>query len=183
MVKFFRSREYSRIGKDEKMRSCVAVVLVAAILSCSGCRNKDREAEPGPAPDVNDQKAQQTEPPQQSNPEAEKAATEAAGAWLALLDSGKYSESWQECAELFRKLVTKDRHEEATKALRTSLGKVLSREIKSTLYTTTAPGAPDAQYVIIQYKTSFENKKSAVETVTPMLDKDGKWRVSGYYIK
>jgi ribosomal protein S17E len=37
--------------------------------------------------------------------------------------------------------------------------------------------------VIIQYDSSFENKKSAVETVTPMLDKDGKWRVSGYYIK
>lgn len=27
------------------------------------------------------------------------------------------------------------------------------------------------------------NKKSAIETVTPMMDKDGKWRVSGYYIK
>ena len=163
------------------MRICIAVVLVAAVLICSGCRGK--EAEPEPVADVNDQRAQQTEPPQQSNPEAERAAIQAAAAWLELVDSGKYSESWQECAELFRKLVTKDRHEEATKALRTSLGKVLSREVKSKLYTTTAPGAPDGQYVIIQYNTSFENKNSAVETVTPMLDKDGKWRVSGYYIK
>jgi hypothetical protein len=60
---------------------------------------------------------------------------------------------------------------------------MLWREIKSTQYTTTVPGAPDGQYVIIQYETSFENKKVAVETVTPMLDKDGTWRVSGYYIK
>ena len=45
------------------------------------------------------------------------------------------------------------------------------------------PGAPDGEYVVIQFKTSFENKKSGIETVTPMLDKDGKWRVSGYYIK
>ena len=37
--------------------------------------------------------------------------------------------------------------------------------------------------MILQYKTSFANKKSATETVTPMLDKDKKWRVSGYYIK
>ncbi|MGB5422961.1 MAG: DUF4019 domain-containing protein [Desulfobacterales bacterium] len=29
----------------------------------------------------------------------------------------------------------------------------------------------------------LENKASAVETITPMLDKDGQWRVSGYYIK
>jgi hypothetical protein len=29
----------------------------------------------------------------------------------------------------------------------------------------------------------FENKKAAIETVTPMHDKDGKWKVSGYYIR
>ena len=47
----------------------------------------------------------------------------------------------------------------------------------------TVPGAPDGEYVVIQFETSFENKKSAVETVTPMRDKDGRWRVSGYYVK
>jgi hypothetical protein len=44
-------------------------------------------------------------------------------------------------------------------------------------------GPPDGEYVVIQFETSFENKKSAIETVTPMLDQDGKWRVSGYFIK
>jgi hypothetical protein len=29
----------------------------------------------------------------------------------------------------------------------------------------------------------FTNKKEAVETVTPMKDEDGFWRVSGYYVK
>jgi len=38
-------------------------------------------------------------------------------------------------------------------------------------------------YVVIEFTASFENKKSAIETVTPMMDKDGKWRVSGYYVK
>ncbi|MGB7602254.1 MAG: DUF4019 domain-containing protein [Candidatus Sulfotelmatobacter sp.] len=33
------------------------------------------------------------------------------------------------------------------------------------------------------YDSGFKHKQSAVETITPMLDKDGKWRVSGYYIK
>jgi predicted SnoaL-like aldol condensation-catalyzing enzyme len=63
------------------------------------------------------------------------------------------------------------------------LGKVISRKLKTTSYQTTLPGAPDGQYVVIQFETSFQNKKSASEIVTPMVDKDGKWRVSGYYIK
>jgi len=36
---------------------------------------------------------------------------------------------------------------------------------------------------VIQYESVFANKKSAVETVTPMLEPDGTWHVSGYYIK
>jgi hypothetical protein len=67
--------------------------------------------------------------------------------------------------------------------VRDPLGKVLSRALKSATYTTTLPGAPDGQYVVIQYDTAFEHKKSAVETITSMLDKDGTWRVSGYFIK
>ncbi len=57
------------------------------------------------------------------------------------------------------------------------------RKVRNQTYTTSVPGAPDGEYVVIQFDTSFQNKKSAIETVTPMLDKDGKWRVSGYYIK
>jgi hypothetical protein len=36
---------------------------------------------------------------------------------------------------------------------------------------------------VIQFETSFANKQRAVETVTPMLDTDGAWRVSGYYVR
>jgi hypothetical protein len=37
--------------------------------------------------------------------------------------------------------------------------------------------------VVIQYETVFEKKQAAIDTITPMLENDGKWRVSGYYIK
>ena len=63
------------------------------------------------------------------------------------------------------------------------IGKTYYRTLKYKKYTTTLPGAPDGEYVVIQYQTSFERKKSAIETVTPMRDKDGKWRVAGYYIR
>jgi hypothetical protein len=48
---------------------------------------------------------------------------------------------------------------------------------------TSVPGAPDGQYVLIQFETVFEKKAQSIETITPMLDADRTWRVSGYYIK
>ena len=62
-------------------------------------------------------------------------------------------------------------------------GSSLSRTLKSAVYTTTLPGAPDGQYVVVVYESSFEHKKSAIEAVTPSLDKDGQWKVSGYFIR
>ena len=72
--------------------------------------------------------------------------------------------------------------EKSVRAVRTPLGKVVSRKVKSRQYATSLPGAPDGEYVVIQFETRFENKANALETITPMLDKDGKWKVSGYFI-
>ena len=111
------------------------------------------------------------------------AAQKAAESWLALVDKGDYSSSWDQAAEMFKTAVSKDQWEKALSNSRGQFGKVLSRKLNSATFTTTLPGAPDGQYVVIQYETSFENKKSSVETITPQLAKDGQWRVSGYYIR
>lgn len=113
----------------------------------------------------------------------EELALQSADAWLALVDSGKYADSWQEAAQFFKAAVAKEQWQNALRGSRDPLGKMLSRKVKSARYTKTLPGAPDGEYVVIQYESSFEHKQSAVETVTPRLDNDGKWRVSGYYIK
>ena len=118
-----------------------------------------------------------------TNAEKEKAAVTVAERWLTLVDVGKYSESWQESAEYFRNTVKQDQWEQMLHSVRMPLGKVISRKLKTKTYKTSLPGAPDGQYVVIQFETSFQNKKSAIETVTPLFDKDGRWRVSGYYIK
>ncbi len=68
-------------------------------------------------------------------------------------------------------------------ASREPLGGLRSRRIDSATYATTLPGAPDGEYVVILYESSFENKRSAVETVTVTLDSDGTWRVSGYFVR
>ena len=118
-----------------------------------------------------------------SQQKPEELAKQSADAWLGLVDSGKYAESWQEASQLFKAAITPEKWREALRGSREPLGKMVSRKLKSAAYKTTLPGAPDGEYVVIQYDSSFEHKQSAVETVTPMLDKDGKWKVSGYYIK
>ncbi len=112
-----------------------------------------------------------------------KAAVAAAEEWLTMVDDGKYVQSWKEAAQYFKNAVKQEQWEQSLQAVRNPLGKLISREVKSKTYTTSLPGAPDGEYVVIQFKSSFENKKSAIETVTPMMDKDAKWRVSGYYIR
>ena len=38
-------------------------------------------------------------------------------------------------------------------------------------------------YGVLQFETGFPNALGMIETVTPMLDKDGKWKVLGYFVK
>jgi hypothetical protein len=118
-----------------------------------------------------------------TNAQKEKEAVSAARNWLNLVDAGEYSKRWQEAAGYFKNAVQQDQWEQMIKSVRMPLGKMISRKLKTSVYKTTLPGAPDGQYVVIQFETSFQNKESAIETVTPMFDKDGRWTVSGYYIK
>jgi hypothetical protein len=118
-----------------------------------------------------------------AEPVAEAAAKASAEAWLTLVDQAKYPESWEQSAKLFKGAVTKDQWHAALGAARGPLGKLVSRTLKSSQYTKTMPGAPDGQYVVIQYDSVFEKKAQAVETITPMADPDGEWRVSGYRIR
>jgi hypothetical protein len=115
--------------------------------------------------------------------EVEDQAVKVAKKWLELVDAGEYRESWRQAASLFRGAVTEPQWKAALEGSRTPLGAMKSRRLKAANFATELPGAPDGEYVVIQFESSFENRKSAVETVTPMKDKDGEWRVSGYFVR
>jgi len=119
----------------------------------------------------------------ETKPDTVQLAVKAANSWLMLVDEGKYSECWDEAALFFKSAVTKEQWGKSLKGIRPSFGALISREVNSAKYMTALPGAPDGEYVVIQYKTKYEKKENAVETITPMKDKDGVWRVSGYFIK
>jgi len=110
-------------------------------------------------------------------------AVEAAKSWLELVDSKKYRESWEEAAPFFKEKVSEAIWVKMVASVRDPLGEVKSRDLIGAQYATSLPGAPPGEYVVIQFRTSFQNKPGAIETVTPMKDDKGAWKVSGYYIK
>ena len=158
------------------LRCTLSVLALLPVAFGGGC-TRSEQSKPSTPP------AENAAAPSVENAAAEKQARQAAGAWLAMVDAGDYAGSWEAAAGYFRAAVTKDNWQRSLTAVRTPLGKVVSRDFKSAQYATSLPGAPDGEYVVIQFAAAFENKRSSVETVTPMMDEDGKWRVSGYYIR
>lgn len=113
---------------------------------------------------------------------SEKAADQAALRWLQLIDQGKYDQSWRESAPIVQKSIDMTKWSNTIKSVRESVGKMQSRTLQKAQYVTQLPGAPAGKYVVLLYSTRFANQQ-VVETVTPMLCPDGKWRVSGYYLR
>ena len=107
----------------------------------------------------------------------------AAQSWLAQIDSGNYAKSWKEASAYFRGALTEKAWTDALNGARKPLGKLVSRKLTKAQNAQSLPGAPDSNYVVMQFDTSFINKKDAVETVTFMQEKDSKWKAAGYYIK
>jgi serine/threonine-protein kinase len=110
-------------------------------------------------------------------------AVAAAQAWLSTIDGGEYSRSWKEAAEFFRSAVTEESWVGSMKTFRKPLGHAISRTLKSAQPTKSLPGAPDGDYVVMQFHASFSGKKAAVETVTFTQETDGTWKASGYFLK
>jgi len=110
-------------------------------------------------------------------------AQAAATSWLALTDAGNYSRSWDEAAGFFQAAVAKPNWTKAVSNARQPLGSLKSRKVDTSVVERSLPGAPDGEYVVIHYQTQFEHKESAVETLTLVLEKDGSWKVAGYYIR
>jgi hypothetical protein len=114
---------------------------------------------------------------------SEDAAQKAAGSWLKLVDGGKYGESWDASSSLFKAAVTREQWAQAVGAVRSSVGSLGVRTLKSRAASDALPGAPPGKYVTILYDSTFERKAGAVETFVAMQDADGAWRAAGYFVR
>lgn len=97
--------------------------------------------------------------------------------WLALVDQGRWDESYRATGKPFRKLNTVQRWTAVSEKVRAPLGAVVSREFMNE---EDLP-APPYGYEVVKFRTSFANRADAVETVT-LDQEDGDWRVVGVTI-
>lgn len=109
-------------------------------------------------------------------------ARKSAMAWLALTDNGKGVESWRLAATAFRQQATSEKWSDILQSVRAPLGTNKSRRPRMAQYTTQLQGAPDGEYVVLAFFSSFENKLEAEETLI-LTRESGIWKPVGYFIK
>ena len=133
--------------------------------------------------------AQQGPPPAEAgvtgdDPHAaeEQAAERQALGFLGYLDQGRFADSYAYTGMLIRAQLDRDAYAAQIEKSRAGVGALLGRDPIDASYTTTVPGAPAGQYVVLHYHSNFSGRGEAVETLTLAFAK-GYWRVSGYYIK
>jgi DNA-binding CsgD family transcriptional regulator len=115
-------------------------------------------------------------PPAQASA-AQTNVTSSARDWLALVDAGRWEESWRATGDSFRTLNSVAAWTSASEQARVPLGAMVSR---ASLSQESIP-APPHGYEMVKFRTSFANRTGVVETLT--LVREGQaWRVVGYLI-
>ena len=99
--------------------------------------------------------------------------------FLALVDSGKYPESWQSLAPIVRdKIKQKEWIEKLDKA-RSKSGGIVQRVQESTRSVTSLKDSPEGEYIILSYESDFQRAEDVSEYVAIMRDGDS-WKVASY---
>jgi len=118
--------------------------------------------------------------------EAVTRARHAAREWLALVDKGKYEQSWDESASLFKQEITRSDWAAKVGGLRAPLGGLESRRLRTAAFShhlIGVTGFPEGDYVVFRYDSRFANKTAAAELLRVMRDQDGRFRAAGYFIE
>ena len=108
--------------------------------------------------------------------------------WLAIVDSGKYAESWETAAACFQNNISKEEWVAQLEKVRRPLGKVISRKLRSITYSysrkmRSLKDAAVGTRLETKFNTSFDGLLAAVETSTCSKQPDGSWRITGYHIR
>jgi len=110
-------------------------------------------------------------------------AQKEARSWLALTDRDDALASWSATGKQFQNAISADKWADSLKQVRPPLGALVERTLLSTQFTTSFQGAPDGDYVLLVFRSSFVKKIASGETVTLEHEADGAWRVIGYFIR
>jgi Protein of unknown function (DUF4019) len=117
---------------------------------------------------------------------ADAAAVDAIKAWLKKIDEGRYLESWVSASAQFQKSIISANWVSALDSARKPLGACKNRTLASAFPQSSLPDQDgkmlQGEFVIAQFKSSFDNLNAALETVT--FEKEGGvWKASGYFLR
>jgi len=123
-------------------------------------------------------------------PLGQRDALNAAERWLVPVDGQRYADAWTMASESFKGKVPRDTFRDGIAKIRRDYGKLVKRSGEKMAFRgdAPAPDQSDAQMkpgteVAILFDATFAGNKQAQEEVTMVLEKDGIWRVAGYYIR
>jgi hypothetical protein len=100
-----------------------------------------------------------------------------------LTDRGDAAASWRVAGKQFQKAITADQWADSLRQVRPPLGALTDRTVLSTEFTRSFPGAPEGDYALLVFRSSFATKTDSRETVTLEREADGAWHVIGYFIR
>lgn len=118
---------------------------------------------------------------QVSDPDASVAA--AAETWLQLLDGGRFHDSWTQAGSLFQRAVSPEQWEQAVRQARRGMGAPIERKVDRVVHSTSLPGAPAGEYIVVEFRSIYEAHPQAVETVVLRNEGEEGWRVVGSFIR
>ena len=108
---------------------------------------------------------------------SETAAVDSARVWLELGDAGRWDDGYAGTSASFQHANTKAHWAEVSRQVREPLGALVSRVLISDDDVPTPPRGAR----IVKFRTSFENKPEATETLALVREGAG-WKVTGIYL-
>ncbi|MBB3859867.1 DNA-binding CsgD family transcriptional regulator [Novosphingobium hassiacum] len=168
-----------RIGRNERSVNVwiiggltAMLVTIAAVLLAQGAPVTAPPAPASPAPQTSST----------PSPSVTAAAEASARTWLGLVDAGNWDKSWNGAATMFRTQVTTAKWASMIEPVRKPLGALATRALKDAKQTSVLPGAPEGDYILMQFSTGFANAPATTETVILAREATG-WKVAGYFIR
>ena len=108
---------------------------------------------------------------------------ESAEKFLTFIDAGDWQGSWDASGAFFQSQASAEEWANIVEPVSEQVGTAESRSLASVQRTSSLPGAPEGDYEVLQFSTSFSNVDgTAVETLIMLEQEDG-WGVAGYFVR
>ena len=105
----------------------------------------------------------------------------AAYKWLAVIDEGRYYQSWQYAGELFKSRIEASQWDQVLKGTRSKLGALQNRTLSGYGKRQQFSNLPEGDYLVLKFSSQFET--AALSEILVLTNERGELRVVAYFIQ